>query len=94
MTGNQESAVRTELKVQERGGPPESKGHKSTGVVKWFHNIDNVDRQITRFTPTEGDPGIAKLRKESLARRSVRVLRSSKLKSALAPKAGLRYDGL
>lgn len=94
MEGNQESSAVTELKVNENWGPAESKGRKTAGVEKWFHNIDSVDRQTTRFTPREGDPGIPKLRKESLARNSVRVLRSAKLTSVMAPKAGLRYDGL
>ena len=94
MEGNQESSVATELKIKEYCGPPGKKSKKSAGLEKWSHNIESVDRQITRFTPREDDPGIAKLRKESLTRNAVRVLRSAKMTSPLAPKAGLRYDGL
>ena len=94
MEGNQESPVTTELRVKDHCGPPGSKSQKSAGLEKWSHNIESVDRQITRFTPREGDPGIAKLRKESLTRNAVRVLRSAKMTSPLAPKAGVRYDGL
>ena len=94
MEGNQESSVTTEMTIRECCGPPGGKSQKSTGLEKWSHNIDSVDRQITRFTPREDDPGIAKLRKESLTRNAVRVLRSAKMTSPLAPKAGLRYDGL
>lgn len=94
MEANQESPVTTELLIKEYCGPPGSKIQKSSGLQKWSHNIESVDRKITRFTPREDDPGIAKLRKESLTRNAVRVLRSGKMTSPLAPKAGLRYDGL
>ena len=86
MEGTSESLGVTEPKIE-----PDS---KYAGAEKWIHAIDNVERNTTRFTPTPGDPGIAQLRKEILTGNAVRVLRLAKLKSALAPRVGLRYDGL
>lgn len=86
MEGNSESPGVTEPKLK-----PDS---KYPGVEKWIHTIDTIERNTTRFTPTPCDPGIAQLRKEILTRNAVRVLRLAKLKSALAPRVGLRYDGL
>ena len=86
MEGNSESPGVTEPKMKANS--------KSAGVEKWLHAIDSVERNTTRFTPTTGDPGIAQLRKEILTGNAIRVLRLAKLKSALAPRVGLRYDGL
>ena len=86
MEGNSESIGITEPRLK-----PDT---KYAGVEKWVHVIDEVERNTTRFTPTPGDPGIAQLRKEILTGNGVRVLRMAKLKSALAPRVGLRYDGL
>ena len=86
MEGNSESPGITEPKVKP--------GSKYAGLEKWIHAIASVERNTTRFTPTPGDPGIAQLRKEILTGNGVRVLRLAKLKSALAPRVGLRYDGL
>ena len=86
MEGNSESPGVTEPKLKP--------GSKYAGVEKWTHAIDSVERNTTHFTPTPGDPGIAQLRKEILTGNVVRVLRLAKLKSPLAPRVGLRYDGL
>ena len=55
------------------------------------------DRSI-RYTAAVDDPGVFRLTKtmqhEDPDQKVVRVLRSWKLRSKLAPKAGLRYDGL
>lgn len=51
----------------------------------------------TRYFTTGADPGVLKLTHTIIAsdvRSVVRVLRSWKLQSQLAPVAGLRYDGL
>lgn len=51
---------------------------------------------LTRYTISGLDRGLLQLSKPMIGdRRSVvRILRSSKLCSPLAPAAGLRYDGL
>lgn len=55
------------------------------------------DQQI-RYTASVNDPGMFRLTKTMLREdpeeKVVRVLRSWKLRSDIAPKAGLRYDGL
>ena len=52
--------------------------------------------ELTRYTTSGVDREVLQLSKPMIGdRRSVvRILRSSKLRSALAPPAGLRYDGL
>ena len=86
MEGSSESPGTTEPKLKLDPRYP--------GVEKWVHAIDNVERHTTHFTPMPGDPGIVQLRKEILTGNAVRVLRLAKLKSTLAPRVGLRYDGL
>ncbi len=51
---------------------------------------------LTRYLTSGSDPGVFKLTKSiaSNVRGVVRVLRSWRLRSRLAPVAGLRYDGL
>jgi hypothetical protein len=49
---------------------------------------------VIRYQAEPADPGRFKLLKNHLSKRPVRVLRSWKLDSKWAPKAGLRYDGL
>lgn len=51
---------------------------------------------LTRYSATGADPGVFKLTNtiKSDVRGVVRVLRSWKLRSKIAPVAGLRYDGL
>lgn len=51
---------------------------------------------LTRYFTTGADPGVFKLTNtiRSDVRGVVRVLRSWKLRSKIAPVAGLRYDGL
>lgn len=51
---------------------------------------------LIRYSTSGSDPGVLKLTKTILSnvRGVVRVLRSWKLQSPLAPVAGLRYDGL
>ena len=56
--------------------------------------VEGVERTTFQYTPPVGEPGIPKLLKAFQTRDPIRVLRSWKLKSPLAPKAGLRYDGL
>ena len=55
------------------------------------------EREI-RYQAAVDDPGVFKLTKTMLRadpdEKVVRVLRSWKLRSKIAPKAGLRYDGL
>lgn len=55
------------------------------------------DREI-KYEAAVSDPGVFRLTKTMLREdheeKVVRVLRSWKLKSKIAPKAGLRYDGL
>lgn len=48
------------------------------------------------YTPDPDDPGLFKLMAtiNGEQRKTVRVLRSWKLQSSLAPAAGIRYDGL
>ncbi|KAL8827096.1 MAG: hypothetical protein Q9191_003395 [Dirinaria sp. TL-2023a] len=58
--------------------------------------IDEVERTTIKYTPSVHEPkhGIYRLMETIRSGKAVRVLRSWKLKSSLAPKAGLRYDGL
>lgn len=51
---------------------------------------------LTRYSTTGADPGVFKLTNTIMSdvRGVVRVLRSWKLRSKIAPVAGLRYDGL
>ena len=94
MKGDQESTGIFEPSAHENPCPPHKVDSKPATIDKWFHNIDSVERRTIRFTPQEGDPGIPKLRREYTSRQPIRVLRSARLMSSLAPKAGLRYDGL
>ncbi|KAL8773377.1 MAG: hypothetical protein Q9209_001771 [Squamulea sp. 1 TL-2023] len=57
-------------------------------------NVLKDDRSL--YTPYSNDPGAVKLMATigGEQRRTVRVLRSWRLQSNLAPSAGLRYDGL
>lgn len=82
----------------EQPGPREAKISEEQAMTdkidRWCHSINSVERQTTRFVAPLGDPGIAKLRKEILTGNGIRVLRMANLKSPLAPRVGLRYDGL
>ncbi|MCJ1468545.1 hypothetical protein MMC07_007174 [Pseudocyphellaria aurata] len=63
-----------------------------TGKEEFMTDTDG----LIRYSTSGSDPGVFKLTKTVLGhvRGVVRVLRSWKLKSPLAPVAGLRYDGL
>ena len=54
------------------------------------------EQELTRYATSGGDRDVLQLSKAMIGdRRSVvRIIRSSKLRSPLAPTAGLRYDGL
>lgn len=58
-------------------------------------NVSNKDDGCS-YRPDPDDPGLYKLMAtiNGEQRKTVRVLRSWKLQSSLAPAAGLRYDGL
>ena len=60
--------------------------------------VDLGRDQAIRYTAAINDPGVFRLTKtmqhEDSNQKVVRVLRSWKLRSKIAPKAGLRYDGL
>ena len=60
--------------------------------------VDLGRDQAIRYTAAVDDPGVFRLTKtmqhEDPDQKVVRVLRSWKLRSKMAPKAGLRYDGL
>ena len=60
--------------------------------------VDLGRDQAIRYTAAVDDPGVFRLTKtmqhEDPDQKVVRVLRSWKLRSKIAPKAGLRYDGL
>lgn len=60
--------------------------------------VDLGRDQAIRYTAAVNDPGVFRLTKtmqhEDPDQKVVRVLRSWKLRSKIAPKAGLRYDGL
>ena len=94
MDGDAESAGVVEVKVDGKSDSCSAPGGKPSTIEKWAHNIEGVERRAVQFTPRGGDPGITKLRKECLTRNAVRVLRSARTISPLAPKAGVRYDGL
>lgn len=58
-------------------------------------NVSNIDDGCS-YTPNPDDSGLFKLMAtiNGEQRKTVRVLRSWKLQSSLAPAAGIRYDGL
>lgn len=59
-----------------------------------FHEASDLSDDTIWFDPPVGDPGARKLLRAMQNRDPIRVLRSWKLNSHQAPKAGLRYDGL
>lgn len=65
-------------------------------VMKNHEETMTAKEGLVRYLPSSFDPGIFKLIStiRSEVRSVVRVLRSWKLKSPLAPVSGLRYDGL
>ena len=56
--------------------------------------IESGREGIVLYKASSRDPGRYQLMKNLSSRAPVRILRSWKLKSTLAPKAGIRYDGL
>ncbi len=56
--------------------------------------IDTGRVGVTLYQASSTDPGRFRLMKNITSRAKVRVLRTWRLKSRWAPKAGLRYDGL
>ncbi|MCJ1378322.1 hypothetical protein MMC17_001419 [Xylographa soralifera] len=56
--------------------------------------VKTSEENIFRYWASPKDPGCLQLMKNVHSRKLVRVLRSWRLYSSLAPKAGLRYDGL
>ena len=58
--------------------------------------MEGVEDTTTKYLPPEDEPttGIYRLMEAVRSAKPVRLLRSWRLKSPLAPKAGLRYDGL
>ena len=56
--------------------------------------VETNDENIFRYWASQKDLGCLQLMKNVHSREMVRVLRSWRLYSGLAPKAGVRYDGL
>ena len=56
--------------------------------------VEIGEENMFRYRASQKDPGSLQLMKNVHSREMVRVLRSWRLCSRLAPKAGLRYDGL
>ena len=50
--------------------------------------------ELVGYIASSNDPAVNLLRRGLLTRQPVRLLRTSKLDSAFAPEAGIRYDGL
>lgn len=65
-------------------------------VIKGNEESTTATDGLIRYSTSGSDPGVIKLTRTILSnvRGVVRVLRSWKLQSPLAPVAGLRYDGL
>lgn len=65
-------------------------------VIKGNEESMTATDGLIRYSTSGSDPGVTKLTKSVLGhvRGVVRILRSWKLQSPLAPVAGLRYDGL
>ena len=57
---------------------------------------DDEEKEHIKFHAAQNDPEVMKLIRTGISDKdqAVRVLRSWKLRSKLAPKAGVRYDGL
>ena len=94
LEGDSERPGVTEAMVKEPSDSTEFAALKTSGVNKWRHKNYDVERPSIRFLPTPGDPGIHKLTREISRRNGIRVMRMAKLKSPLAPRVGVRYDGL
>ena len=56
--------------------------------------IESGREGVVFYKASSNDPGRFPLMKNITSRAPVRVLRTWKLKSTLAPKGGIRYDGL
>ena len=56
--------------------------------------VETSEENVFRYRASYRDPGCLQLMKNVHSRGLVRVLRSWRLFSRLAPRAGLRYDGL
>ena len=52
------------------------------------------DYDLVGYIASSKDPGVNMLRRGLLSRHPIRLLRTSRLRSVLAPEAGVRYDGL
>ena len=56
--------------------------------------MSTTSKDVIKYRSSPNDPGRLQLSRNMTSKSLVRIVRSYKLKSNLAPKAGLRYDGL
>lgn len=71
--------------------------HRVYAIILTRNQAEDLDREgHVKFHAAQNDSEVWKLIKPDMSDgdKAVRVLRSSKLRSKLAPKAGIRYDGL